>query len=293
MMEPDALATVLLIYVIGVGACIGSFLNVVIARLPEGQSVVRPGSKCPQCDSSIAWYDNIPVLSYLILMAKCRGCRAPISFRYPLIETLTAALFGALWVRFGLSWEFFLWMPLTTAFVAITFIDIDHWIIPDVIVFPMMIWVGVAVCLPTFITPDFALLGLLPAGLIFLVGWSFEKITGKEGLGFGDVKLLALIGLAVGPLVALNVLLLSSFQGAIIGILLRIFTPGHEAQKEKEDSEAQDTEESKFDDDWVPPAHAIPFGPFLVLATLQCVLLPHIFGNVAEDISQLLMGGLG
>jgi len=291
MMEAEALAKLLLIYVVGMGACIGSFLNVVIARLPEGKSVIRPGSKCPQCETPISWFDNIPVVSYLLLLAKCRHCRAQIPFRYPLVEILTAVLTAALWVRFGLSLEFLVWMPLTASFVAITFIDIDHWIIPDVIVFPMMMWVGVAAFLPTSVTPTFALLGLLPAGLIFLVGWSFEKITGREGLGLGDVKLLALIGLAVGPSVSLNILLLSSLQGAVIGIVLRLFTAGHEAQKE--DSIVEPSVESKFEDDWVPPAYAIPFGPFLVLATLQCVLLPHIFGTVSEEISQFLLGGAG
>ena len=287
MMEAEALAKLLLIYVVGMGACIGSFLNVVIARLPENESVIRPGSKCPQCKTPISWFDNIPILSYFILMAKCRHCRAPISFRYPVIELLTASLAGALWVRFGLSVDFMVWVPLSACLVAIAFIDIDHWIIPDVIVFPMMAWVVVAAFLSPSITPTVALLGLLPAGLIFLVGWGFEKITGREGLGFGDVKLLALIGMAVGPLISLNILLLSSLQGAVIGIVLRLFTPGHEAQKE------ESPEESKFEDDWVPPAYAIPFGPFLVLATLQCVLLPHIFGNVAEEISQFLLGGVG
>ena len=288
MIEEDLLRELLLIYVIAMGACIGSFINVVIVRLPEGKSVVRPGSKCPKCDTSIPWHDNIPILSFLLLLGKCRVCKVPISPRYPLIEIVMAALMAAFWVRFGLSWELLVWLPLSATVVVIAFIDIDHWIIPDVLVFPMMLWVLGGVVLSDSMTLLSSGLGLIPAGIIFAVGWCFEKFTGREGLGFGDVKLLALIGLAVGPVSALNILLLSSFQGAFIGIIMRLFTSGHEAQKS-----SSTKEDSIFDDDWVPPAYAIPFGPFLVLATLQCILLPATFGSIGEKISYFLLGIMG
>lgn len=291
MIEKQLIASLLLVYVVAMGACIGSFLNVVIARLPQGESVVRPGSRCPRCKKAILWYHNIPIISYFILLGKCRYCKFSIPPRYPLIEAVVAALMGALWVQFGLSWELALWVPLSAVFVAIAFIDIDHWIIPDILVYPSMLWVLGIGFYSGATSISFLLAGLIPAGLIFLVGWCFEKITGREGLGFGDVKLLALIGLAVGPLVALNVLLLSSLQGALVGIAMRLFTKGHEAQKGSD--AVKEASDSHFDDGWVPPPHAIPFGPFLVLAALQSILLPHIFGDLGGKVSQLIVGTMG
>lgn len=263
------------------GACIGSFLNVVIARLPKGESIVWPGSACCTCRSPIRWYDNIPVLSYCILMGRCRQCRARISLRYPLVELLTAFLGIAFLVRFGVGWELFQWFPLAAALIAIAFIDIDHWVIPDVVVFPAAGWVVLGLFLFDSIEPVMALLGLLPAGVLFGVGWAFEKLLGREGLGLGDVKLLGLLGLAVGPFTALNILLIASLQGSLWGIGLRLFGSEHEAQK----NGAILPEGSQFDDGWVPPPYAIPFGPFLVLATFQSVLLPDVLGNVVKNFS--------
>ena len=297
-MEELAQSQLFLGYVVGMGACIGSFLNVVIARVPVGESVVSPRSKCPQCGYGIAWYDNIPVGSWILLRARCRQCKTSISARYPLIEILMAILAGALWMKMGPTWEFVVWLPLSAALVAVSFIDIDHWLIPDVIIFPFIFFVGASVFLPGGVTPLDACLGLLPAALIFSVGWGFEKMTGREGLGFGDVKLLALLGIAVGLLPALNILLLSSIQGAIIGIALRLFTPGHEAQKSGGgDAPAPDESLNDGDDDgdgedeWVPPPYAIPFGPFLALAGLQVILLPPELSDISYYISQCLLEG--
>ena len=297
-MEELAQSQLFLWYVVAMGGCIGSFLNVVIARVPLGESVVSPRSKCPKCNNSIAWYDNIPVLSWLVLLARCRQCKTPISARYPLIEVLMAILAGALWMKMGPTWEFVIWLPLSAALVAVSFIDIDHWLIPDVIVFPFILFVGAAVFLPGGVTPLDACLGLLPAALIFSVGWGFEKMTGREGLGFGDVKLLALLGIAVGLLPALNILLLSSIQGAIIGIALRLFTSGHEAQKsgggaslEPTESLNDGVEQNDSEEDWVPPPYAIPFGPFLALAGLQVILLPPELSDISYYISQFLVEG--
>ena len=297
-MEELAQSQLFLWYVVAMGGCIGSFLNVVIARVPLGESVVSPRSKCPKCNNSIAWYDNIPVLSWLVLLARCRQCKTPISARYPLIEVLMAILAGALWMKMGPTWEFVIWLPLSAALVAVSFIDIDHWLIPDVIVFPFILFVGAAVFLPGGVTPLDACLGLLPAALIFSVGWGFEKMTGREGLGFGDVKLLALLGIAVGLLPALNILLLSSIQGAIIGIALRLFTSGHEAQKsgggaspDPTESLNDGVEQNDSEEDWVPPPYAIPFGPFLALAGLQVILLPPELSDISYYISQFLVEG--
>ncbi|HET6343729.1 MAG TPA: prepilin peptidase, partial [Myxococcota bacterium] len=139
-MLPAWLEPLLFFYTIALGACIGSFLNVVIARLPEGLSVVKPRSRCPKCGKEIAWYDNIPLVSYAMLRGRCRGCGVTIPLRYPLVEALTAGVFGAFYVRFGPSWDLAVWLPLSAALLAITFLDIDHWWVPDVITYPTMLY---------------------------------------------------------------------------------------------------------------------------------------------------------
>src|SRR5690606_29195266 len=118
------------------GAVVGSFLNVIIVRWPAGQSVVTPRSRCPGCGQLIRWYDNIPILSFVWLRGRCRRCGRSISYRYPLVELLMLCLTLALWARFGLSWSFVLWFPLSAAMVAITFLDLDHWWVPDLLTFP-------------------------------------------------------------------------------------------------------------------------------------------------------------
>ena len=284
-MDEKAWQDLFLLYVIVLGACIGSFLNVVIARVPIGESVVKPRSKCPKCEASIAWYDNIPIISYLALLARCRNCKVHIPVRYPLVEVLMAALAGAIWVKFGYSWNFAIWLPLSSALVAISFIDIDHFLIPDIIVFPMICFVGAAVLLPGGITPLGAVVGLLPALLIYGVGWGFERLTGQEGLGFGDVKLLALLGMAMGLQPALNILLLASIQGAIIGMILRVFS----SDAEQEGVTPTEVEEGTGEEEeWVPPPHAIPFGPFLVLGAFQVLLLPGDLANLAKHLNELI-----
>jgi leader peptidase (prepilin peptidase) / N-methyltransferase len=258
-------------YITIVGLCVGSFLNVVISRLPENLSIVRPSSRCPQCKNPIAWYDNLPVVSWLVLRARCRHCKKPIPARYPLVETLTAGVFAAFYVRFGLTWELAAWLPLAAALLAITFLDIDHWWVPDVITYPAMVFAMACSVLPGRLGIVQAALGLLPALLLWGVGFAFEKILGKEGLGFGDVKLLALLGLALGLRETMALLFLGAAQGAVIGSLL-LLTGGHEQSKA-----GAPTPAALADDDWVPPARAIPFGPFLTLAAFEVVLLPDIF----------------
>ena len=204
-------------YTVIIGACLGSFVNVVVARLPNDESVVRPRSRCPHCKSFIAWYDNLPIVSWLVLRGRCRRCKAPIAPRYILIETLMAGLAGALFVRLGAGWSLLVWLPLAAALLAITFLDIDHWWVPDVITYPAMVWALVTAWLPGQPGVLAAALGLLPALLLFAVGWAFERTTGTEGLGFGDVKLLALLGLALGLSDSLTALVLAATQGVVVG----------------------------------------------------------------------------
>ncbi|MBT6432549.1 MAG: prepilin peptidase [Deltaproteobacteria bacterium] len=281
MME-ELLGPWLIIYVLFVGACVGSFLNVVVARLPRAMSVSHPRSHCPLCKHQLTWYENIPIVSFLALGAKCSGCKAPIAWRYPLVETLMMALSGAFWFRFGLSFEFLIWWPLSAALLAIVFLDIDHWWIPDVITWPAMVLVAGGSFLPGGLMPIEAAMGVIPALLIFSVGLVFKLLLKKEGLGFGDVKLLLLIGLALGPISGLHALFLAALQGAVIGGLVAM-SGGHQ-------SEASQADDIAFDDDWEPPPRAVPFGPFLVMGAFQVVLLPDVFEALPIKLGQWVLG---
>lgn len=295
----------MMLYVAAVGACVGSFLGVVISRLPQEKSIVRPRSFCDTCKTPIPWYDNIPVLSYLLLRGTCRTCRSHIPARALVLEIATAFLFVALWMRFGFVADLGLWMPVAAALLAIVFLDIDHWWIPDVITYPAIVYAFAFSFFPKGLSPVDALLGIWPAVLVFCVAWLFSKIMGREGLGFGDIKLLVLIGLCVGPHQALTVLLLAAIQGTIIGVIV-LATGGHKDQSQcttdsnskrpTSDLDANVSDVSPMDqnlDDneevWTPPPRAIPFGPFLVLATYEVVLLPEIFAHAAPKIAIRLL----
>lgn len=255
----------ILVYLAVVGLCVGSFLNVVIARLPAGESVLRPRSRCPRCMAPIAWYDNVPLVSYLLLRARCRGCAAPIAVRYPLVELLMGALSVALYVRFGLSWELLRWWPVVAALLAIVFLDIDHWWVPDRITFPAMLWAAGFAFAPDGVSPVQAVVGLAPAVCVLVFGWLFMKLTGREGIGLGDIKLLVLMGLMLGAWQTLLALLAASLQGALVGTVVTLFG-GHRSAATPMAS----------DDGWVPPPRAIPFGPFLVLGVIEVLLVPGL-----------------
>lgn len=226
------------------GTVIGSFLNVCICRIPVGESIVHPPSRCPKCGSAIRWYQNIPILSYLLLQGRCAGCGVRISPRYPLVEALTGLLFALVIYRFGL--EYFvpvLWL-FAASLVVITFIDLDHQIIPDVISLPGII-VGIA-C--SFVIPWISwtdsLLGILVGGgSLYLIAAGYELLTKKEGMGGGDIKLLAMIGAFLGWKAVLPVIFFSSLMGTLVGVPVMLI--------QKADSKL-----------------AIPFGPFLAAAAL-------------------------
>lgn len=203
------------------GAVIGSFLNVVIARLPRGQSIVSPPSRCTACGHPIRPRDNIPMVSYLVLRARCRDCNTRISPRYPLIELLTALLFLALYLKWGLIPATGVFFVFTAALIAIFWIDLEHMIIPDAISLN---------CIPIGVSA--AVLGLLPgmdwkyslvgtimgAAVLYVPAVIYERIRGMEGLGGGDVKLLAMIGAFIGPYGVMFVLFLSSTLGSLFGL---------------------------------------------------------------------------
>lgn len=243
------------------GSIVGSFLNVCIQRMPKLESVVWPRSHCPKCKKRIAAYDNIPFISYILLKGKCRSCQERISLRYPLVELLTALLMLALFNRFGLNYNFFLYMVMLWGLIIATFVDIPHRIIPDevsvggmIVGFIMVSVIGFTLCPLKFnFSPMIqSLLGIITGGgIIYLTGALFDLIYFKllkrpaingetESMGGGDVKLLAMIGAFLGPQKALLTFFLAPFLGIVIGVINLV---------------------TKKD-------HTIPYGPFLSLAAL-------------------------
>lgn len=265
------------------GAVVGSFLNVVIGRLPEELSVVHPRSRCPRCLTPIPLWNNVPILTWLILRGRCSNCGVHISPRYLLIELLTAVLAAALYIRFGLSWDLLTWAILSPMLIAIVFLDLDYWWIPDTIVLPGAVVAMFSAFLPGGLTPVDALLGLFPAGLIYATGWVFAKVTGREGLGFGDVKLLAMLGLALGLAPTLTLLFLASAQGVILGTLVTLFG-GHRDRLKETPQPVTWALEDDPDLNWTPHPRAIPFGPFLALAAFEIVLLPEVFFELPQAV---------
>jgi leader peptidase (prepilin peptidase)/N-methyltransferase len=199
------------------GALLGSFVNVVIYRLPREISLVRPRSHCPGCGARIAFYDNIPLISYFALGGRCRRCRAPIPARYPLVEALGAALSGGVvWLAaspgMALAWGAFV-----LALLAVLFIDYDFQIIPDVITLPG-IALGLAAAVWGPLPVKDALIGLaVGGGGLLLVAEGYRRIARREGLGLGDVKLMAMVGAFLGWHGALATLVLGSFAGSLVG----------------------------------------------------------------------------
>ena len=226
------------------GACIGSFLNVCICRLPESQSIVTPGSKCPRCNKPIRFYDNIPIISYIFLKGKCRTCREPISIRYPLVELLTGLFACATIIRFGISVEALIYFIFITALIVTTFIDIDHKIIPDIISLPgIPLGLLSSMAIGSLHFKDSLIGMLIGGGSLFLIAWGYHFFTGKEGMGGGDIKLLAMIGAFIGWKGVFFTIFVSSVTGTLIGVLLILI-----AQKNL-----------KF---------AVPYGPFLAIGAV-------------------------
>jgi leader peptidase (prepilin peptidase)/N-methyltransferase len=233
------------------GLCIGSFLNVCIARLPLEISVVSPRSRCPKCKKLIVWYDNIPVLSYLLLRARCRKCGVSISSRYPAVEALTGVVSLLLALRYGFGPMWALYLGFAASMIVLTLIDLDHRILPDVITLNG-IWIGVAVslylALPSLLASR--LLGLVGldvsnprilaltaslagvafgGGLLWIVREAFFRVRGIEGMGLGDVKMMAMVGAFLGLPLTLLTILLGSVAGSVIGLtFIRLFGKSRE-----------------------------------------------------------------
>jgi leader peptidase (prepilin peptidase)/N-methyltransferase len=249
-MDPH-LSNPVLFYIILIvlGLVLGSFFNVCIHRLPRNESLLWPGSHCPHCRHPLGPRDNIPLVSFLLLKGACRYCHAPIAYRYPLVEMLTALLLVLLGLRFGLSWALLQSATLSCALLVVSFIDLDQRIIPDEISYPGMA-VGFAFSLGLGVPGwQSSLTGLLlGGGVLYLLAWGYERATRKEGLGGGDIKLLAMIGAFLGWKGVLVTIFMGSLLGTLAGLLLMlVWKKGR--------------------------TYAIPFGPFLSLGALIFLFL--------------------
>lgn len=224
------------------GAAIGSFLNVCICRIPAGLSIVFPPSRCPQCGHPIRICDNIPVLSYFLLGGRCRDCRERISPRYPMVEVLTAGFAGLLFHKYGLTAAFPAGFAFICTLIVITFIDLDHQIIPHVLTLTGIPVFALLAVLFTDLPIVDAFLGIMiGAGSLYFVAVYYEALTGREGMGGGDVNLLAMLGAFLGWKALLLILLTSSLLGSVIGLAVML-------RKGKD------------------LRYAVPFGPFLCAA---------------------------
>ena len=262
------------------GLLIGSFLNVVIYRIPKMMqresdnyvaqesgkelphtdrfNLMVPRSACPHCGHQITAIENIPVVSWLALRGKCRSCKAPISPRYPAIELLTGVLSGLMVWQFGSGWTGLATLVFAWALIAMTFIDFDTQLLPDDLTYPLL-WLGLLVNLNGMFVPLHEAVIGAAAGYLVLWGiyWLFKLLTGKEGMGYGDFKLLAALGAWLGWTMLPTIILLSSVVGAVVGISLIVFTK-HGREK------------------------PIPFGPYLAAAGLIALL----FGTQVAALTQ-------
>ena len=202
-----------------IGSAVGSFLNVVISRLPRGESIMKPASHCPKCNAPVKPYDNIPILSWLLLKGRCRSCQKPISIRYPLVEFGIALLFVWMYQLFGLSWEFTSFISLGALLVAVSLIDVNTKLIPDSILITGAMFGLLLALFGDAISIENSLLGgAVMSGSFFLIALLGEKIFKKESMGFGDVKLSGMIGVFIGWELALLAIFLSTIIGSIIGL---------------------------------------------------------------------------
>ena len=203
------------------GTCVGSFLNVCIYRIPEKKSIVFPGSFCPICKTKIPFYCNIPILSFLFLGGKCRSCRTLISFRYPLVELLTGCLATAVAYKFGPTGPAMVWFGFACTLTAVSFIDFDHQIIPDIISLPGILIFGILGFFVLELDIKTIVLGILTGGgILYGVALSYVLIKKEQGMGGGDIKLMAMIGAVTGIKGTLFTLFSGSLLGSLIGILI-------------------------------------------------------------------------
>ncbi len=260
----------ILIFSFFFGICVGSFLNVVIARVPEGKSIVHPGSHCPACKANIPFYLNIPILSYIILKGKCSSCRKTIAIRYPLVEFITGILAAGACLKYGPGLPGLFIFAFGATLIAISFIDIDHQIIPDVISLP-----GILVFLSApFFLPEMTLIRsisgvLIGGGILYSVALVYYLLKGQHGMGGGDIKLLAMIGAAIGP----KGVLFTLFAGSVLGTLI-----GGAVILNKKSPEGSPKRQIK-----------LPFGPFLSMGAIVYIFWGE---QLMQWYARILNGGL-
>ena len=243
---------VIVVFMLAMGLAVGSFLNVCIYRLPRHESVMFPGSHCTVCDRSLDWFENLPLASWLVLRGRCRTCRTPIPVQYPLVEAITAAVFVSAYFIYG-------WTPLLAArllfacaMIVLFVIDLQHRILPNVITLPGIV---IGVLFSFFLPPGWrsSLIGVLAGGgVLFAIAEAYYRLRGYEGLGMGDVKMLAMIGAFLGWPLMIVTLVLSSFSGSIVGVGLLVSRRG--------DMKA-----------------ALPFGTFLAVGALVAAVAGDAF----------------
>ncbi|HEX6058885.1 MAG TPA: prepilin peptidase [Gemmatimonadaceae bacterium] len=264
MIAPTLIELVAYAFVFLVGACIGSFLNVCIARWPAQLSVVAPRSRCPSCGHAIAWYENIPLLSWLVLRGRCRGCRGAISPIYPAVELLVAIGWLAAVVAFGFGFTALRIAVFGTVLLGVSITDAKHYVIPDGFTVFGFVWVIVTAfvgqligeILPFAGAGDAILGACVGAGAIAIAGWLGEVAFKKEAMGFGDATLMAVVGGALGPWRALLTVFVAAFLGAALFLLVVYPISWLRARRTQQE--------------FAPPM--VPFGVFLAPAALVTLL---------------------
>lgn len=244
-MTPDSIAVVVFAWL---GLAVGSFLNVCIHRIPLGGSVVSPASRCPGCGYQLRWFDNIPVVSWVVLRGRCRSCSTAISIRYPIVELVTMGVFLMHWWVFGWTLLMAVRLVFACTLIVLFAIDLEHHLLPNVITLP-----GIAAGLiVSLVVPpgvrDAALGTLLGGGVLWLIGEAYYRYAGQEGMGGGDVKMLGMVGAFLGWKLVLVTLVLSSVTGSVVGLLVITLRRG----------------DMKY---------ALPYGTFLALGGLAASLV--------------------
>ena len=249
-----------IVFVIILGALWGSFANVCIVRLPKDKGVVGGRSKCPKCKKQIVWYDNIPIISYLLLNGKCRKCNKPISFQYVIVELISAISFISIYSIYGSSLTTLLLCILSLGFIIIFFIDLEHFIIPDVVTFPLMVLGFIKSFDPNLnsIFPNYLnslIGGLLGYGIIWSIIYFYKQVRKKEGMGLGDAKLFGVVGFWFGWLAIPFIIFLSSII-ALLSVVPSLLKNSRTMSSQ------------------------IPFGPYIIIGTLIYLFFENSFKSL-------------